>query len=106
MTVFKNIKELVKDINKTGTIFSITGLVGSANIKISKLNSGDIKVKIFNVTSLTSGTFGKEMFEEEKYPKSYVRDPNSDATPFGNVSQTFNLTIKQSEVQKIYNSVK
>jgi len=98
-------KELINDVAKSGTIFSITGLVGSANIKLTKLNSGDIQVKIFNVTSLTSGTFGKEMFEEEKYPKSYARDPESKTT-FGNVSQTFNLTIKKDQIQIIYDSYK
>jgi hypothetical protein len=98
-------KELINDVAKNGTIFSITGLVGSANIKLTKLNSGDIQVKIFNVTSLTSGTFGKEMFEEEKYPTSYARDPNGKTT-YGNVSQTFNLMIKKDQIQSTYDSYK
>lgn len=83
--------ELVKDTKRNGTPFNITGFTGSATILI-KATSDGIFINIFNVTSLTSGTFGKELFSEDNYPKSYVRDPNK-RTPFGNISQTFSLFI-------------
>jgi RHS repeat-associated protein len=82
---------LAKDVNRTGTIYSITGLVGSGTITIVPTSEG-VKIKIFNITSLTSGTFGKELFGESNYPKSSVRETDK-VTPYGNISQTFNLFI-------------
>ena len=95
---------LGKDTYQNGTIFSITGLTGSGTITIAPTSEG-IKIKIFNITSLTSGTFGKEIFSkdglgfgEDKYPKSSVREPNK-ITPFGNISQTFNLFIPNTTIK-------
>ncbi len=89
-----NAPELAKDIARNRTFFSITGLTGSANIIITPDDKG-IKIKIFNVTSLTSGTFGKEFVPEAEWPKSFVRNPGK-TTPFGNVSQTYNLFISNA----------
>ena len=55
-----------------------------------------LKVTIFNITSLTSGAYGKEIFGEGAYPTSYCRVPNQ-RTPYGNISQTFNLLIPSSK---------
>jgi RHS repeat-associated protein len=79
-----------------GNIWNVTGLVGSGTITIIPKATG-LQVKIFNITSLTSGALGKEIpgfifGPESIYPKSYVRDPEK-TTPYGNISQTFNLFI-------------
>jgi RHS repeat-associated protein len=84
-------KELYNDTKRNGTLFNITGLTGSGMITIVP-NKDGIQVKIFNITSLTSGTFGKEALDKSKWPKSYARDPEK-TTPYGNISQTFNLFI-------------
>ena len=89
---------LVKDTYRNGTIFNITGLTGSGTITITPTLEG-IKIQIFNVTSLTSGTLGKEFFGKENYPKSYVRETGK-ITPFGNISQTYNLFIPSADFDK------
>lgn len=53
-----------------------------------------IKVTIFNITSLTSGAYGKEIGPNEVlYPKSYMR-VSGQRTPYGNISQTYHLLIE------------
>jgi hypothetical protein len=89
--------DLVQDTYRnSGNIFNVTGMAGSSSISITKMDDQSIKVQIFNVQSLTSGSFGKEAFSPENYPKSYVRGQNSE-TPFGNTSQTYNLSFKEGE---------
>lgn len=91
---------LYDDFMENETIYSITGFVGSGTITITPTTKG-LKVQIFNVTSLTSGTLGKELFNESKYPISYVRSSPTQTqdgelrqrVPFGNISQTYNLFI-------------
>lgn len=46
---------------KKGTPYNLEGLVGSATITINPAKDGMLKITIFNITSLTSGAFGKEM---------------------------------------------
>ncbi|MDP4131034.1 MAG: RHS repeat-associated core domain-containing protein [Bacteroidota bacterium] len=87
-------KELGSDLLKTGTLSSITGFVGSGTITMVP-NKDGIQVKIFNITSLTSGDLLKNPTNDANWPKSYVRDPNR-TTPYGNISQTFNLSIPWS----------
>ena len=85
--------ELARDFSRTGTLFSsITGLVGSATITIKKMDANMVRITIFNITSLTSGDLLKNPSNDSNWPKSYVRDPEK-TTPFGNISQTFNLLI-------------
>lgn len=84
-------KELFKDTARNGTIFNITGLVGSAMITITKTEK-DIKVRIFNITSLSSGDLIKNPKDDTTWSHSYVRDGNK-ITPYGNISQTFNLSL-------------
>jgi|GEM_PF-2872761 len=95
---------LAQDTWRNGTIFSITGLAGSGNITITPTDAG-IQIKIFNITSLTSGAFGKEAFGKDNYPASYVRNPGQTIT-FGNISQTFNLFILNENKQNVYDSHK
>ncbi len=53
---------LKQDFNQTGTIFSITGLVGSGTITIKNDEARKgVTISIFNITSLTSGALGKEV---------------------------------------------
>lgn len=83
--------ELTKDAFKSGTLTgSITGMVGSAFISISPSQEGT-NIKIFNITSLYSGTFGKE-FISSLSPNSYVRK-EGETTSYENISQTFELFI-------------
>lgn len=89
---------LIKDRLRNGTIYNITGMTGSGTITIVPTITG-VRIKIFNITSLTSGTLGKELFGEKNYPNSYVREDNKQ-TPFGNISQTFNLFIPNEDFKK------
>lgn len=74
---------------------SITGLVGSATITIKKTDANILLISIFNITGLTSGDLWKGIWTEKdnsNWLKSYARDPEK-TTPYGNISQTFNLLI-------------
>jgi RHS repeat-associated protein len=85
--------ELIKDTDRNGTIFNITGLVGSGQITITK-TANAIKIKIFNITSLSSGDLFKIPSKESTWSRSYVRDSSeSTVTPYGNISQTFQLSL-------------
>ncbi|PVX43757.1 RHS repeat-associated core domain-containing protein, partial [Hallella colorans] len=85
---------LGKNVLSEGTPYNMTGLVGSANITIIRGKNNMLKITIFNITSLTSGALGKEIAPKEKfYPKSYMRGLGK-KVPYGNVSQTFNLYIR------------
>ena len=103
---------LVNDVRKNGTLFTIPGMTGSATISITNTDNG-IKIQIFNVTSLTSGAFGKELaaWDDDFYPKSTIRG-KSKTNSFGNISQTFNLFIpwgtdkgedKYQRIRNVYN---
>ena len=87
-------KELGKDFLRTGTLFSITGLTGSGTITIVP-NKDGVKIRIFNITSLTSGDIFKNPSNDQNWPKSYVRDPYK-TTPYGNISETYNLFLPWS----------
>jgi hypothetical protein len=83
--------ELVKDTRRNRTLYNITGLTGSGTITIVPTAKG-VQIKIFNVTSLTSGDLLKNPISDKNWPKSIIR--NSDKpTPYGNISQTYNLFI-------------
>jgi len=89
--------ELLNDaLLQNQSLFTITGLAGSVSITITKQDQG-LAISIFNVTSLTSGAYTAKMSKgTENWPKSYVRDPGQ-RTPYGNISQTFNLFIPNSQ---------
>ena len=91
------VTDLAKDAIRNDSFFSITGLVGSGTITMTPKDDG-LHIQIFNVTSLTSGSLGKELFEVKNYPKSYVRS-GENTTPFGNISQTFSFTIKYEDLK-------
>jgi RHS repeat-associated protein len=88
-------KELLSDLVNNQTPYSITGFTGTASITIKETSDG-IAVKIFNITGLSSGALIKIPSEASTFPKSYVRDPK-EITPFGNISQTYNLLLPKKE---------
>jgi hypothetical protein len=87
--------DLLSNLNRENNIVNLEGFVGSGTITITTTES-DIKVEVFNITSLSSGALtakippGQLLFN---VPKSYVRDPSMFATPFGNISQTYFLSF-------------
>jgi len=84
------LKDLGKDYFRGGSLYSITGMVGSGTITFAPTAQG-VSVRIFNVTSLSSGAIIKNPNDITTFPRSYVRDEKT--TPYGNISQTFNLFI-------------
>ena len=85
--------ELIADIYRNRTMFgSITGYAGSGAITIYKAQRG-LEIQIFNITSLYSGDILKKV--GLRPAKSYVRD-REEKTPYGNISQTFNLHIPKN----------
>lgn len=94
---------LFNDIRQNMTLSSVTGMTGSANVTLLPTERG-LEIKIFNVTSLTSGAFGKELGkvltrDNSLYPKSIERNPRME-TPYGNITQTFNLFISWGDSSK------
>jgi len=88
---------LLKNLVRSPVPFNVDGFVGSGTITIIPTTKG-IQVEIFNVTSLTSGALtaklpiGSWLFD---MPKSYVRNDTGN-TPFGNISQTYQLFIPKN----------
>lgn len=73
---------MIKTVYQVETFFILIGV------------NNMLKITVFNITSLTSGALGKEIAPKKKlYPKSYMRGLGKNV-PYGNVSQTFNLYIK------------
>jgi hypothetical protein len=70
--------DLLADTYKNKSILNIIGLVDSAAITFTPQANDIIKVTIFNVTSLTSGTLGKEPFPESWQPISSVRNSSAE----------------------------
>jgi RHS repeat-associated protein len=100
--------DLTKDAFRNGTLTgSITGFVGSAMVTISPNEKG-VDISIFNITSLYSGTLGKETPIVGKYltPTSYVRWQDNSITPYGNISQTFQLFIPYNTTGDKYKNIK
>ncbi|MCF8374257.1 MAG: hypothetical protein K9H64_21730 [Bacteroidales bacterium] len=77
-------------MNNNLSIFGIPGFVGSAEVTITP-NSEELQISIFNVTSITSGDFWKDLPWNE-HSVSCVREEN-ETTPFGNISQEYNLSV-------------
>lgn len=76
--------------------FDLETFIGSANVKIARVNDKEIMVTILNITSLTSGDLYKDL-PWNNYPKSVVRNqlnsPFSLKNKYGNISQTFSFTL-------------
>jgi RHS repeat-associated protein len=77
------------------SFLSLENFVGSADINIERIDQDNVRVTIFNVTSITSGDYGKHVPGHGAWPQSIVRDPkNNQPQPFSNTSQTFQFTIE------------
>ena len=96
-TVQQKAYNSIPNFGKNNTLFSITGLIGSAQITITPDGTGEgLNITIFNITSLTSGDLFKDPNGSSQWPSSIVRNPDSSVvTPYGNVSQTYHLHISK-----------
>ena len=86
--------ELARDLYRTGTPFSITGLTGSAKITMVQTDKG-VQVTIFNIMSLYSGDATKDLSNSITPSKSFVRRPEG-TTRYGNIGITANLFLPSS----------
>jgi len=75
-------------------MFHPESFVGSATVMITPINSTQVMVQVFNVTSLTSGDLLKD-WPGNNPSTSVVRDPNApkSSNRYGNMSQTYQFTM-------------
>ena len=64
----------IPSIAKHG-FFGVETFIGSAQVTISQISDKEVMVKVFNITSLTSGDLAKHL-PWNNYPTSVVRDPS------------------------------
>jgi len=97
--------EINVDINSGAT--SLEHFLGSVSVKINTVNVDMIKVEIFNITSVTSADFDKDIpiLNKTYNPlKSTLRNPNSGSQiDHTNTSQHFSFTMSKSEAEKLIN---
>jgi len=85
---------------KENKLISAENFVGSANITINVANSNQILLRIYNVTSITSGDFMKHL-PGGVWGPSVVADPNSGkAQPYSNILQIYQLQGTKEELDK------
>jgi RHS repeat-associated protein len=90
--------------NLVTTGFTLADFIGSVDYKI-QYEGDDVLLTLTNVTSLTSGTFGKEIDPTSKtWPRGIVRGTQTgfDANLYSNVAQTFSLRFTKLELEKYY----
>lgn len=76
-------------------ILTVENFVGSANITINKLSASEIIMRIYNVTSLTSGDISKHL-PGGTWKPSVVADPdNQSPQPYSNILQIYQLKFTQ-----------
>jgi hypothetical protein len=81
------------ELIKQGKVLSLENFIGSANVTINKTSANEIIVRIYNVTSITSGDISKHMPGGTWMP-SVVADPNnSGAQPYSNILQIYQLSF-------------
>jgi hypothetical protein len=66
------------------------------------VKDGTVLLTMTNVTSLTSGTLGKEVFGSSLWPESVLSGSQKNTNANSNYSQTFSLTFKLEEVTGKY----
>lgn len=97
--------EVNVDVNSGLT--SLEHFLGSAATKISKLDDGQIKVEIFNVTSFSSGYLTKDIpvinWFVDKPQSTRRMDGNGRGLTYSNTSQYFSFTMSTSEADKLIN---
>jgi hypothetical protein len=65
-----------------------------------------LTIILTNVTSLTSGTLGKELFPSALWPSSILIGSQLGTNENTNYAQTFSITFKLSEVMKEFKKKK
>jgi RHS repeat-associated protein len=82
--------------------FKLEDFIGSIDYSIALSNDkSTLTLTMTNVTSITSGCLGKELFGSKSWPKGVVKEPTGD-TPNGNFAQTFSLTFKVETLREAY----
>lgn len=90
------------NVNVASGPLSLAHFVGSCQLKVTSFsNTDEIMVEIFNVTSLTSGDFIKDITPDKlvKPLKSTVRNGNDNKsqTEYSNTSQYFSFTMSRKD---------
>jgi RHS repeat-associated protein len=86
---------------RNGNIINVENFLGTAHVNIRKVNSKEIEITIFNVTSITSGDLSKHLPGGE-YIESRVRPTSLDyRVPYSNISQTFKIRMSTAEAGKL-----
>ncbi len=84
------------------TPLTMPQFVGSADIYISQTGTDNFLFRIFNVSSITSGSLGKEIFPDQYWPVSVVRDESEPIQrPCSNVMQLFQFTMTRLELLNV-----
>ncbi|MCC5918804.1 MAG: RHS repeat-associated core domain-containing protein [Cryomorphaceae bacterium] len=89
--------------NATIEDLKLEDFIGSVDYKIT-LDGGIITLTMTNVTSLTSGSLGKELdFTSIYWPKGILRDSRPRGMyEYSNTAQTFTLTFSMEEIKNLY----
>jgi RHS repeat-associated protein len=90
---------LTSSLSNIASGFKLQDFVGSIDYSINTKN-GTLTLTMTNVTSLTSGTLGKEALGSSNWPSSILRGSQKGTNENSNYSQTFSLTFKIEEVIK------
>ena len=72
-------------------LISMENFVGSADVTIQRINNTQIMLRVYNITSITSGDLSKHMVGRQWLP-SVVRDGSS-SIPYSNILQIYQLTF-------------
>lgn len=81
--------------------FKLQDFIGSVDYSITEKNNV-LTLTMTNVTSITSGTFGKELFGSKNWPRGILRNQQTGTNSNSNFSQTFSLTFSTNSVVSKY----
>jgi hypothetical protein len=81
-------------------VFSLEHFIASADFVIFPNDNNKLYVAIFNVTSITSANILRHIHNSSFWPESQPRIKGY-RIPYGNISQTFQLTFSWQEVEQI-----
>lgn len=85
----------LKELTEQEKIVSLENFIGSVDITINWTSAETIIVRIYNVTSITSGDLTKH-FPGVTWMPSVVRDPNEkDNLPYSNIFQIYQLSFRR-----------
>ncbi|MEV4884624.1 hypothetical protein MRBLMN1_003149 [Chitinophaga ginsengisegetis] len=77
--------------------FKLQDFIGSVDYSITEKDNM-LTLTMTNVTSITSGTFGKEFFGSKNWPRGILRNQQMGTNSNSNFSQTFSLTFPTNDV--------